>query len=122
MGQGAGVGGAAQVLQQGVIVAEGDGPAGLLQAGDGGVVIIEQAVMAPGQGAFGSPALMAASKSTGPDSSARAVLHGEIEGGLVVGEGLNGGIETHGAGGDAHGQQKQDGDHRLGQIGGSGPG
>lgn len=58
------------MLQQGVIVAEGDGPAGLLQAGDGGVVIIEQAVMAPGQGAFGSPALMAASKSTGPDSSA----------------------------------------------------
>ena len=46
------------------------------------------------------------------------VLHGDVKGGLTAGHGLDGVVQPDGAGGDAHGQQQKNTDHRLSQIGG----
>ena len=49
------------------------------------------------------------------------VLDGDVKGGLVLGQGVQGGVEPNGTGGDAHGQQQQDADDGLGQVGGVDP-
>ena len=49
------------------------------------------------------------------------VLDGDVKGRLPIGSGFDGTVESDGAGCDAHGQEKKNTDHRLGQVGGVDP-
>ena len=105
-------------LPQGVVVGEAD-DAGGVESGDGGVPVVDEEVPLPGQ-------LFRRIKPGGVQLAVKVhllhipvlILNGDVEGGLVLSQGVQGGVKADGAGSDAHGQQQQDTDDGLGQVGG----
>ena len=116
IGQRPGVGGKPLPLEKGVVIRHPDRRAGLMNAGDFGVIVVEKRVVLPFQQVLGNqiPKIHQLHISG-------LVLHGDVKGRLLVCVALDGAVQADAACGDADGQQKKDTDHRLGQVGGVDP-
>ena len=113
------VGGLAAAGEQGLAVGQADGGAGILDPGDRRVIVVKNGVLLPGQvGLLHAVLGQQGGKINRPLGVGVLVLYGDVKGGLTAGHGLDGVVQPDGAGGDAHGQQQKNTDHRLSQIGG----